>query len=299
MRTAETQVLAPADLPALSAALAEATDRTRLLAGGTDLVLALRTGAPSPDLLIDLSGVRELVGVRESGGAVHVGAMTTFAELESHPSVHSAAACLAQAAARIGSQQIRNSATLGGNVANASPCGDSIPTLVALGAQVHVLDSAGEVSVRELHEVVRGAGATGLAPNEVIIGFTFPTHVPGRRSAFAKVGARTVVTVSKLSMAVVVDFDERSDTITSARVALGSVAPAAFREPSLEAVLTGRRADAHSAHDFALACVAAVQRAIPGRASLPYKQHAALAVAYDAWNALALCAPCEPVWPAR
>lgn len=289
-----TQVLAPRDMVELRAALAQATSATRVLAGGTDLVLALRGPEPEPDLLIDLTRVAELTGVRLVDGRVHVGALTTFGELAMHPIVREHAACLAQAADRIGSLQVRNSATIGGNVANASPCGDSIPVLAALGAVVHIEDSSGGESARALSAVLAGAGRTQLAPNEVITGFSFDALVAPWRSAFAKVGARSVVTVSKLSAAVVVAVVDGA--IAEAKVALGSLAPSAFREPTLEALLRGRHADEETARDFAAACVAAVQRAIPTRESLAYKQWAVQGLAYDVWNALELCPPCEPTW---
>jgi CO/xanthine dehydrogenase FAD-binding subunit len=115
-----------------------------------------------------------------------------------------------------------------------------------------------------------------------------------QRSSFAKLGVRASVTVSKLSAAVVVDHDPASGVLSNARVALGSVAPVAFRDAALEALLQGQVADRRLAQRFANACADAVQRSIPSRQSLDYKRYAAMGVAYDAWNALALCEPCEP-----
>lgn len=321
---ASTEVLTPRDLAELAAALGRATTNTRLLAGGTDLVISLRAAGRAPDLLIDLSGLRELAFVRlESarpwldqpprGGAgrlgsgpalscereeVHIGAMTTFAQLQSDATLLSLAGCLAHAAAQVGSLQIRNAATIGGNVANASPCGDTIPVLLVLDAQVQVLDAEGRITRRPLRDIVSGAGENSLAPGEAIISFSFTPLAAHQRSAFAKVGIRSTVTVARLSAALMVDLDPQSRRILAAKAAFGALGAVAFRDAGVESALCGQFADQATAQAFARACVGAVRRSIPGRASLPYKQHAMLGLAYDVWNALQVSAPCAPAWPA-
>ena len=135
------ELLAPRDLAALAAALGRATPDSRLLAGGTDLMLRLRTSVVRPDLLIDLSGLRELSFIRKERGLIRIGAMTTFAQMQRNAMLEIHASCLARAAAHVGSLQIRNVATLGGNVANASPCADAIPALLVLDAQVGAPES--------------------------------------------------------------------------------------------------------------------------------------------------------------
>ncbi|CAB4362498.1 unannotated protein [freshwater metagenome] len=289
---AETRVLAPRNLVELQVALAQATLATRLLAGGTDLVLQLHSGF-EPDLLIDVSRVHGLSGVSERDGVVHIGALTTFAQLAAHPAITERATCLARASAQVGSVQVRNVATIAGNVANASPCGDAIPALTALGTQVHTIDGAGRVDVRPLAAVLARAGHTHLVVGEAITGFSFQGHDALTHSAFAKVGARTAVTVSKLSMAVVVRVEV--GTIVDARVALGSLAPSAFRDAGLEAVLIGRPLSATTVAEFAAASVELVRRVIPERSSMDYKQYAIRGVAYDVWNALNIGPPYEPV----
>ena len=97
-------------------------------------------------------------------------------------------------------------------------------------------------------------------------------------------------------MALVVKYDAGAGTVSETRVALGAVGEAAFRDARLEELLEGRPANAESARLFAEGCTDAVRRAIPGRYSLPYKQHAVVGLAFDAWNALGLCDRCEPVW---
>lgn len=212
------------------------------------------------------------------------------------PLVREHALCLSLAAAQVGSAQIRNAGTIGGNIANASPCADGATALTALGAEVTTVDGAGATRARPIGEILLGQNRTSLAHDEAVTGFAFPALGPGYRSAFAKIGSRTAVSVARLSAALVVRFDAPSGTIAGARVALGAVGQVAFRAPRLEQALEGRPADEETAGVFAEGCVAVVQESIPGRYSLPYKQHAAVGLAYDAWNMLALCAPCEPAW---
>lgn len=292
----QTQVLTPSSVDQLVAALAQATARTRLLAGGTDLVRALRRPGPEPDLLIDLTGLEELTSVRLDGELLRVGALATFHQLQWDPLVREHALCLSLAAGQVGSAQIRNAGTIGGNVANASPCADGATALTALDTLVTTVDGAGAERTRPLTEVLLGPEHTSLAHDEAITGFAFPALGSEYRSAFAKIGSRTAVSVARLSAALVVRFDAPSGAIADVHVALGAVGAAAFRAPRLEQALEGRPADEETARVFAEGCVTAVQESIPGRYSLPYKEHAAVGLAYDAWNMLALSAPCEPAW---
>lgn len=312
-------LLTPAGLDELVACLGQATPDSRLVAGGTDLVRAMHKEHWEPDLLIDLSGVGELAYVRLAGGELRIGATTTFARLQHDPAVLEHAACLAQAAAQVGSAQIRNVGTVGGNIANASACADSVTALVGLEASVRTLDAAGAEATYPLSDFFRGGGLTRLRHDEAIVEVVVP--LPGasagpaactpRVSAFAKVGSRRTVSIARLSMALVATPEAAAPSgdgaaaspsgpgaprLRDVRVSLGAVGEHAFRDAGLEALLEGRAAGAETARLFAEACGEAVRRAIPGRYSLPYKQHAVLGCAYDAWNGLGLCAPAEPDW---
>ena len=197
----------------------------------------------------------------------------------------------------MGSVQIRNVATLGGNVANASACADGATALLALDAEVTTIDGAGHVASRPLDRVVLGADRTSLGRDEAIIEFSFAALGAGHRSSFTKIGSRTTVSVARLSCALVAAIDAASGALADVRVALGAVGAAAFRVPALEALLAGRPADEGAARLLADGVVRAIASSIPERPSLPYKEAAAVGLAYDAWNALALCPPCEPPWP--
>ena len=245
------ELLTPSGLGELTAALQRTTSSSRLLAGGTDLVRSMRHDHWEPDLLIDLSGLRELVYVRLEGDRLRVGALTTFAELQAAPLVRRHARCLAEAAAQVGSAQIRNVATVGGNIANASPCADTVTALVALGAEVRTIDGGGQTETRPLAQILVGPGRTSLAPDEAITEVGFAALGADQRTTFAKIGSRSTVTVARLSMALVVKYDADAGTLSGARVALGAVGEAAFRDAGLEELLEGRPANAESARLFA------------------------------------------------
>jgi xanthine dehydrogenase FAD-binding subunit len=287
------RLLTPRDRSELTAALREMTPDSRLLAGGTDLVRAMTQQRERPDLIVDLSAMAELDQVTLDDGVVRVGATTTFARLQADPLVARHARCLALAAAAVGSRQIRNVATVGGNVANASPCGDSIPALLALGAEVEIWDGAGQARRQPLEALLAGAGRTTLGLGEVIAGFAFAALDDGVRATFVKIGSRSTLSVARLSLAVVVGYEAAETRFTRARVAFGAVGETAFRDAQVEASLAGRNADSDTAFTFMEQCAAAVCRSIPGRHSVDYKCGAAVGLADDAWRGLDLASPVE------
>lgn len=293
-RTTTTRVMTPAGLPGLIETLALSTPQSRLLAGGTDLVRQMTQEHLTPDLIIDLSGVAELHGIRAAAGCLRIGATATFAEIAADPLVRRHARCLAEAAGVVGAVQTRNMATIGGNVGNASPCADSVPALLALDASALVINGQGEKTERRVDGIVAGPGTTTLRHDEAIIELVVPLLDESYRSTYAKLGSRTMVSVARIGMAVVVRLVlDAGDTsapaaIDEARVGIGALGETAFRAPTLEQVLAGRPADRATRHEFIDACPAVAQSSIPGRYSLPYKQEAIRGVADDAWTALGL-----------
>ena len=280
------ELLAPRDLAGLAAALGHATADSRLIAGGTDLTLQLRTSGVRPDLLIALSGLRELSFIRLEHGLIRIGAMTTFAQIERDEMLGIHAGCLARAAAHVGSLQIRNVATIGGNAANASPCADAMPALLVLAATVGILHRDGTVERRPLQDLLAGAGKTTLGSDEAIIDFSFAPLSEAERSTFGKVGARSSVAVAKLNAALIVKLDATRRIVAEAEIAFGSVAPTAFLDERVAAVLVGKPIKGGTSESFAQACASMVSRSIPDRSSRPYKQHAVRGLADDLWNAV-------------
>jgi len=208
--------------------------RKRFLAGGTDMMVRLKEGLVHEGVIVDLSRVAELRGIREEAGVVHVGAGVTHAELAASELMQKRGAALAQAAARVGGPQIRNMGTIGGNLANASPAGDTIPALVVLEANAVLASTRGLRSVPVI-DFCTGPGRTVLAPDEVVTEVQFRAAAPGERSGFAKLGSRQAMTISTANVAC---WFRRSQpgNVREARIAFGSLAPTVIRAPKTEQV---------------------------------------------------------------
>jgi xanthine dehydrogenase small subunit len=239
----EPPVTSPRDLEAAYAVLtaAPADAPPRPIAGGTDLMVALtgELGEP-PASLVDLWAIDALRGIAIDGGALSIGALTTYTEIRRSPLCHEHVPALAEAAATIGAAQIQNRGTIGGNIANASPAGDTLPVLLAADA-VFVLGSArGErdVAATDFWPAYR---QTALTPDELIVRIRIPL-VTDREMRFRKVGTRRAQSISK----VVLSAAWRSTPALSrgpwrdVRVALGSVAATPIRARATEAALEGR-----------------------------------------------------------
>ncbi len=243
--------------------LADLGPAARPVAGGTDLVVALRRREIAPETLVDLTGIPELQTLAGEGGAVRVGACVTHARLASDPLVGRCVPLLALAARVVGSAQIRNLGTVGGNVVNASVAADTPPALVALDAAAEI---AGPGGVRRvpLADFVTGPGATALGQAEILTALVVPLPGP-HGAAFEKVGRRWAVSIARLSVAVAAD-----PARGRARVSLGGVFPTPRRLPEAEAALA-RGFDTRAAEEAGRAAEAAVAEISGGRPSMAYK----------------------------
>jgi CO/xanthine dehydrogenase FAD-binding subunit len=173
--------------------------RSRVLAGGTDLMVQARGGGVDFDRVVDVTRVPELKRI-EASGQVTIGAAVTFTRLIESALLQRAAPLLVQACRQIGSPQIRNAATLGGNVANAAACADSVPALVCLGAEAVIVSAAGE-SRCPVSDLITGTHRTQLAPGALIRAFVFDPPPPGSRTWFERIGRRQAMAIARLSVA--------------------------------------------------------------------------------------------------
>jgi CO/xanthine dehydrogenase FAD-binding subunit len=196
------------------------------LAGCTDLYVGLHFGTVPGRRFLDLQGLRELAGIRRRGHTLVIGALATYSDLIASPLVRRHLPILAQASREIGSPQIQNRGTLGGNIANASPAGDALPVLAVAEATVVLRSADGERRV-PFGSFFTGYRKTAMRPDELIVAVEVPP-VEGRQW-FRKVGTRAAQAISKVVMAAV-----RSPW---PRIALGSVAPTVVRLPRTEVVL--------------------------------------------------------------
>ncbi|HJP70953.1 MAG TPA: FAD binding domain-containing protein [Candidatus Limnocylindria bacterium] len=223
----------------------------RPLAGGTDLMVQMtgEIGEP-PARILDIWGIDELRGIAIDGDVLSIGALTTYTELRRSPMVAEVVPALAAAAATIGAAQIQNRGTIGGNVVNASPAGDTLPVLLAVGAEM-VLGSASGERVVAADAFWPSYRTTARRDDELLLRVRIPI-VADRQVRFRKVGTRRAQAISKVVMALTwrAGGDE---PWTDVRLALGSVAATTVRAPGAEASIEGRRPDRETAEAAAAA----------------------------------------------
>ena len=259
-----------------------AAPKHALVAGGTDWVVKNHGQVGADLVIIDLAPVRELYGTSLDGGTLRIGAMETMTAINSDENVKKYAASLCDAASVMGSLQIRNRATLGGNLANASAAADTPSTLAALGARVKILSPRGERNITIEEALGAKPNTSTLAADEVIAAFEIPV-VEKRVSAFKKIGSRSEVSIARLNMAV--SARSEGGFFCGARVYVGTLGSAARRCAAAEGALCLPVAERSAALREALAEFA--EKSIPGRSTLPYKRSAIQALGLDVLALLA------------
>ena len=214
------------------------SDRSKLLAGGTDLIVQMRKGNFRPEAIIDLSALQELRGITETAGILSIGALATYAEIVSSPLITAHAHILKQAAQTVGSAQIRSLGTIGGNLAHASPAGDSLPPLFVLNAEVRLISIQGERWI-PINDFFIGAGQSVRKPDELIRDVRFRVPENAQIGYFHKIGQRQGLFIAKASVAVVLNLDK--ERIQDCAIALGAVAPTVIRVPQAEEFLINQK----------------------------------------------------------
>ncbi len=242
----------------------------RPVAGGTDLLVHVRDGREgAPPALVSLRRVPELCGVTIEDGAVTIGALTTMSDIVADAELARLLPAVHVAAADFGGVQIRNAATIGGNLVNASPCANLPPALLVHGASV-VLRALGGVRTVDLRDFIVGPGETCLRDGEVLAAVTIPRPLGGLRSTFRRT-VRVAMDMALVSVAAAVAMD--GGTIGAVRVAAGAVAPTPRRLAEVEELLRGAVPDEgllRRAGELAAAGVAPISDV---RASESYRRH--------------------------
>jgi len=233
----EFEYLSPANLPQLLQFLS--FPGGRVIAGGTDLIPKLRSGTLHISSLIDIGHVEELRFIQEDAEWVRIGAGTTYADVLESPVLARYAPVLIQATRLVASPMARARGTIGGNIGNASPAGDSMPPLLVLDAEATLINPAGQ-RVLPLEEVVIGSMKTLLAPDEIIHHVSFRKPPASRGFGFEKLGPRQGMTISIATTAAAIELNT-NQTISTARIALGAVAPTPLRCKIAEELLLDRK----------------------------------------------------------
>ncbi len=232
---------APETSEAAADLLAKFKGEARILAGGTDLLVQMKTDMVTPELIVDIKGIKETRTIVEKDGAFTIGAAVSGAELKEHPTLSKIWPGIVEGANLIGSTQVQGRASLGGNLCNASPAADSVPTLIAAGATVVI---AGPNGRREapVADVAVKPRTTSLAKGEFVVAFKLPKKAPHTGDAYLRFIPRTEMDIAVVGCGVVLTLDGKG-VCTAARVSLGAVAERCLLVPEAGAALVGSKLD--------------------------------------------------------
>jgi carbon-monoxide dehydrogenase medium subunit len=232
---------APDSLDTAVALLAKANGDTRVLAGGTDLLVQMRSDILDPELIVDIKKIAQTRAVTEEGGGWRIGAAVTGAELKEHPRLKQVWPGVVEAANLIGSTQIQGRATLGGNLCNGSPAADSVPALIAAAAVASVAGPQGRREV-PVEDVMIGPRKLSLTKGEFIVSFVLPPRPRGSGDAYLRFIPRTEMDIAVVGAGVNLTVDG-AGVITAARVSLGAVAAKVLLVPEAAHAIVGSTLD--------------------------------------------------------
>jgi len=221
----------------------QAEGKAKIIAGGTDLVIGLRNGDQRPPFIVDITRIEELRKIEEKNGTVSVGAAVTHSEIASSSLVKKYGKVLSDATSEIGSPQIRNIGTIGGNIINASPAADTVPALIVLDAVGRVASKEGEKEI-PLVQLFKGPYETNLKPHEILVQVQFKKLSSGVRSSFVRLARREAMAIARMSMAIILQTEKGKDRIEDIRVSAGSITPTPQRMSDAEVILRGKSPDA-------------------------------------------------------
>ena len=222
-------------------ALAGASGIVKILSGGTDLLVQLRSGRAKPDLIVDIKKIPDMAGIAERDGGFVIGAATSGAVIGECEALRKAWPGVVEAANLIGSTQVQGRATLAGNLCNASPAADSVPALIAARATCVVAGANGRREV-PVESIVTGPGRTSLGRDEFVVAFHLPKRPSRAADAYLRFIPRTEMDIAVVGAGVSLTLDG-AGTITAARVSLGAVAARVLLVAEAAAAIVGSRLD--------------------------------------------------------
>ena len=216
-------------------------EKAAVLAGGTDLLVELKKRLKSPTQLIDIKGLSSLEGIRlDPEGFLRIGPLTPLEELSHSPLLKNGWGLLAQATSKVGSLQIRNRGTLGGNICHASPSGDTLPALLCLAAKLKLAGKESE-RVIPLEDFFLGPGKSALGVDELLTEVILPLPPLGCRGVYKKFALRRAMDLAVVGVAVLGSMDPQKGVFADLRIGLGAVAPTPIRARKAEALLKEAR----------------------------------------------------------
>lgn len=252
-------------------------DDFKLLAGGTDLVVDLKIGRYRPRVIIDIGRLNELKYIEDKGEQIAIGAITTLQEILESSVIRQKLPALAEAVRNIGSWQIRNIATIGGNICNASPAADSAPPLIVYDAKVVLMSKRGKREA-PLKEFFLGPRKTMLERDELLAEIIIP-YIKDSGQSFLRLGGRAMHTLSRVSVASLVKVED--GRFEDVRVSLGAVAPKPIRARSVEEALIGKRVSYESVKRASEEVIKDISPISDVRASAEYRKKASIVLTRD------------------
>ncbi len=260
---------APATVDEAVKALASAAGSTKVLSGGTDLLVQLKSGRIKPDLIVDTKRIPDLIGIREEGGFFVIGAATPGVMLSANEQLEHALPGVVEGVDLIGSTQIQGRASIAGNLCNASPAADSVPPVIAARGIVVVAGPNGKREV-PVENIVTGPGQTSLAKGEFVVAFKIPKPKSRQAGAYLRFIPRTEMDIAVVGCAVDVTLDA-GGTCTDARVVLGAVAPTQLIVEDAAKALIGHKLDADTLANLDAAAQRACKPINDKRGTIEYR----------------------------
>ncbi len=251
------------------ALLAGASGLAKVLSGGTDLLVQLRSGRVQPNLIVDTKKIPDIIGIREDAGGFVIGAATPGADLEACAPLKRAWPGVVEAMDLIGSTQIQGRASLAGNLCNASPAADSVPAMIAAGAVAVIVGSDGKREA-PVEAIVTGPGRTSLGRDEFVLEFRLPPRPPHSGDAYLRFIPRTEMDIAVVGCGVSVTLDANG-ACTAARVCLGAVAPTPLLVKDAADALIGHTLDAPTLARLDAAAQAACRPIDDKRGTIEYR----------------------------
>ncbi|MGF6307905.1 carbon-monoxide dehydrogenase medium subunit [Bradyrhizobium sp. i1.8.4] len=261
--------VAPRTLDEAIGAFAAAGSAARIMAGGTDLLVQMRSGLVRPGLIVDIKKIGEMTEIAETAdGGFRVGAAVSGMELADHARFGEVWPGVLEAVNLIGSKQVQGRASAGGNLCNGSPAGDSVPAMIAAGAVVTVQGPNGRREMK-VEDVPAGPGRTNLRPGEILVSFTLPPRPKGSSDAYLRMIPRTEMDIAVVGIGVSLTL--KDGVCTAARVGLGAVAPTALLVAPAAQALVGSKLEDAALEAAAAACRAACRPIDDKRGTIAYR----------------------------
>lgn len=246
-------------------------NNTYFIAGGTDMIIHIKNHKLSDYHIIDLTKIKEFHYIREDDERLYIGALTTMTEICESEIIYKNFRAIYQAAYELGSELIRNRATIGGNIANASQCADVLLACFSFNAKIKIFNKENEERIIPVSEFVLGRNETILQPSDVVIEIILEKS--RNLSSFKKIGSRKAVTISKINCSAFIIVED--EIIKNANIYLGSVGTKATKAEILEKEFLGKKLSDIKKKDLQDAAFDEVEKAIPNRDSKHYKRVAA------------------------